>query len=273
MRIFVLFGVYVSCRTMSSWANLHSVSLKKKEPIRNYFSSDIHDYAEASLAFLYAHIYTQRTAEPFFVYDKHEYFQPYLQSSQVVHYLRDEPTSGMNLAKELNTFAPVLNGLSLQTLKRNATTILQYNGQTNDKINDALMRYGVAKQVFDVGVVLDVSGSIPLVFSALRTLQKRTGKKTLKVFVMTDSMDLLREFATKGDPSWSYVSLMRVNASQEASSKLLKTLCELKILQDVDSIVGRFSSSLGKLLYLTNQKITTESQFLSIDGSTWKALS
>jgi hypothetical protein len=167
----------------------------------------------------------------------------------------------------------VLNGLSLQTLKRNAITILQYNGQTNDKINDALMRYGIAKQVFDVGVVLDLSGSIPLVFSALRTLQKRTGKKTLKVFVMTDSMDLLREFATKGDPSWSYVSLMRVNASQESSSKLLKTLCEVKILQDVESLVGRFSSSLGKLLYLTNQKITTESQFLSIDGSTWKALS
>jgi hypothetical protein len=258
---------------MTSWANLKSIPLKKKETIRNYFFSEENDFAEASLTFLYAHIFTQRTAEPFYVYDKYGYFQPYLQTSQVVHYLRDEPTSGMNLAKEINTFAPVLNGLGLQTLKRNAITILQHNGQTNDKINDALQRYGVAKQVFDVGIVLDVSGSIPLVFSALRTLQKRTGNKTLKVFVMTESMDLLREFAMKGDPSWSYVSLLRVNAPQDISSRLLKTMCELKILQDVEYLIGKFSTPLGKLLYLRNQKITTESQFLSVDGSTWKALS
>jgi hypothetical protein len=258
---------------MTSWANLKSVPLKKKETIRNYFSSDSNDFAEASLTFLYAHIFTQRTAEPFYVYDKNGYFQPYLQTSQVVHYLRDEPASGMNVAKEVQTFAPIINGLNFITLKRNAMTILQYNGQTNDKLNDALQRYGVVKQVFDAGIVLDISGCVPLVFSALRTLQKRTGKKTLKVFVMTESMDLLREFATKGDSSWSYVSLLRINAPQDVSSRLLKTMCELKILQDVEYLIGKFSTPLGKLLYLRNQKITGESQFLSVDGSTWKALS
>ncbi len=258
---------------MTSWANLQAVSFKKKETIRNYFSSDSNDFAEASLAFLYTHIYTQRTAEPFYVYDKNAFFQPHLQVSQVVHYLREEPSAGQNLANDINSFAPVLNAMSLNVLKRNASMILKYNGLTNERLNDALQRFGIGKQTFDAGIVLDISGCVPLVFSSLRTLQKRTGKKTLKVFVMTDSMDLLREFATKGDPSWSFVSLMRVNAPQDATSKLLKTMCEVKILQDVEYLISKFSTPIGKLLFLTNGKITMENQFFSVDGSSWKALS
>lgn len=253
---------------MSSWANLKIVPSKKKESIRNYFSSLSSNYAESSLAFLYTHVYLQRNAEPFYVYDKDGFFQPLLETSAVVHYLREEPNSGENLATNISSFAPILNLTSLTSLRRNASNIFQYNGQTKDRINDALSKYGLNKPIFDVGVILDISGCVPLVFTALRTLQKRTGKKTLKVFIATDSMELLKEFATKGDSTWSYVSLMRTGVP----SNLLKTMCEVKLLQEIDYIVGKFSTPMGKLIYLTNPKLTMESQFMSVDGSTWKAL-
>jgi hypothetical protein len=253
---------------MSSWANLKIVPSKKKESIRNYFSSLSSNYAESSLAFLYTHLYLQRNAEPFYVYDKDGFFQPHFETSAVVHYLREEPTSGENLATNISTFAPILNTMSLTSLKRNSSNVFQYNGQTKDRINDALSKYGLSKPTFDVGVLLDISGCVPQVFTALRMFQKRTGKKTLKLFIQTDSMDLLKEFASKGDSCWSYVSLMRIGVPPT----LLKSMCELKLLQDIEYIVGKFSNPLGKLVYLTNPKITMESQFMSVDGSTWKAL-
>lgn len=253
---------------MSSWANLKIVPSKKKETIRNYYSSTSSDYATACVGFFFSHIYFQRNAEPYYVYDKDGFFQPLLNTSAVIHYLKEEPSPGMNLANSLSTTYPIVNALSLNTLRKNASTIFQYNGQTQEKINDALSKYGQVKPVFDVGVILDISGCVPLVFSALRTFQKRTGKKTLKIFISTDSVELLREFATKGDPTWSYVSLLRSGVP----STLLKTLCELKLLQDIEYIVGKLSNPMGKLVYLTSPKITMESQFLSIDGSTWKAV-
>ena len=253
---------------MSSWANLKSVPSKKKESIRNYFSPLSSNYAESSLAFLYTYMYLQRNAEPCYVYDKDSFFQPLLETSAVIHYLREEPNSGENLATNLSSFAPILNAMSLTSLKRNISNVFQYNGQTKDRINDALSKYGLTKPTFDVGVILDISGCVPLVFSALRTFQKRTGKKTLKVFIATESMDLLKEFATKGDSSWTYVSLLRGGTIPN----LLKSMCELKLLQDIDYIVGKFSTPLGKLVFLTNPKLTMESQFMSVDGSSWKAL-
>ena len=253
---------------MSSWANLKSIPSKKKESVRTYFSSSTTDYASATLEFLYSHIFSQRNAEPFYVYDKEGFFQPLLQTSAVIHYIKEEPPAGLNLATHLSMTTPTVSSMSLNAVKRATTSVLQYNGQTQDRLNDALSKYGLVKPSFDVGVILDISGCVPLVFSALRTFQKRTGKKTLKVFVSTDSLELLREFATKGDPTWTYVSLIRTGVPPT----LVKTLCELKLLQEIDFIVGKFSNPMGHLVYLTSPKLTIESQFLSVDGSRWKAL-
>ena len=196
-------------------------------------------------------------------------FQPLLQTSPVIHYLKELPPAGINLATNVSMTAPIVNAMSINTLRRNISSVFQYNSQTQARLNDALSKYGLVKPVFDVGAILDMSGCVPQVFTALQTLQKKTGKKTLKIFLVTDSMELLREFATKGDPTWSYVSLLRSGVP----STLLKTMCELKLLQDIEYIVGKFSNSMGKLVYLTSSKLTMESQFMSIDGSTWKAIS
>jgi hypothetical protein len=257
---------------MSSWANRTVVPMKKKEFTgSSYYEPISNDYADATLQFLYSYVYTQRAAEPFYINDTVNYFQPLLKPSPILHYLKETPSSGSNLATTPDLVASVLKPMSLATLKRTVTSIYQFNGQTEQKLEALLSNYGLLKPVFDVGIVLDVSGCVPQVISRLKSLQSRTGKKSLKVFVMTESMDLLRDFAMTGDKSWSYVSLLRNNAPKTPDERVYKLLAEIRILQGLDYLVVRFSTSLGKLLYLTSSKIQLESQILSVDGSSWKA--
>jgi hypothetical protein len=256
---------------MTSWANLRINPLKKKETIRNYFSSS-DDYVTSSLGFLYSFVYTQKNAEPFYVHDAQGYFDPLLKSSQVIHYIKEQPSDGKNWSTNLSETGAILNNMPLPTLRRTASSLLELNPQTTSRVNNALASFGVGKNTFDLGIVLDLSGCVPLVINGIKTIQKRTGKKQLNIFVMTDSMDLLKEFAMKGDPSWKFLSLLRYNAPQDKESRLLKVLAELRIIQDIEFLVCRLSSPLGKLLYLTNKKILLDSQVVSFDGSLWKPL-
>lgn len=258
---------------MTSWANNNRMPLKKKEPsIRSFFSSPSDDYAVVTLGFLYGFIYSQRSAEPYYIQDKQGYIQPLLKTSPILHYIKDAPSSAINMAMDPEMFAPVLNTMSLATMKRTITSILQYNGETTYKIDEFLNNYGAMRQSYDAGIVLDISGCVPAVISGLKSYQKRTGKKTMRIFVMTDNMNLLREFATTGDPSWNYVSLMRVNAPTTKEYTLTKTLAEIKVLQQMEFLAIRMSSALGRLLFLTNEKIQSESQIFAVDNQRWKAI-
>ena len=257
---------------MSSWANLHSqVGKKKESPVRVFFSNPSSDFADATLSFLYAYLYTQRSAEPFYIYDSFGYFQPFYQYSPILHYMKEAPSAGMNLYTD-PAVTPLVNSLSLSTIRRSATSLLQYNGETDANVKQFLLNLGIQKQSYDVGIVLDISGCISSVLPALHTFQKRTNKKTLKVFVATDQLDLLREFAMKGDPSWSFVSLLRQTQPTDRKYFFLKTLAELEVLRSLETVAVRLGTPLGKLIYLTSKAITLESQLLSLDGKSWKAL-
>lgn len=258
---------------MTSWANNNRIPLKKKEPtIRSYYSSLSDDYAAYTLGFLYSFLYCQRNADPYYILDTKGYVQPLLKTSAILHFLKDTPADSVNLATDPQQMAPVLNKMTLPSMKRAIDAILLYNGSTFNKVETFLSNFNLLKQTFDVGIVLDISGCVPIVNAGLKGLQKRTGKKTMRVFVMTEDINLLREFATTGDPSWSFVSMMRLNAPTDADYKLTKVLAELKIMQQQEYLAFRFASPLGKLLYLTNPKINTESQVISVDGQGWKAL-
>jgi hypothetical protein len=257
---------------MTSWANMNRIPLKQKEPtIRSFFSS-VEDYPSSTLQFLYSFIYSQRAAEPFYIHDTKGYFQPLLKTSPILHYVKETPTGATNLATNLSQMAPVVNSLNLVSLKRTVSSIFQYNGETLFKIDSFLSNFGLLRQAFDVGIVLDSSGCVPIVISGVTKLQKRIGKKSLRIFVMTNDMEMLREFATKGDPSWSYVSMMRYDSPTDKQYLLLKTLSELKLMQQTDYLVCRLGSPLGKLLFLISEKVNTESQVVSVDGQGWKAM-
>ena len=265
--------VLIAKRIMSSWANLQSAALRKKqEPsIRYYFSSSSTDYASVTLAFLYSILYCQRSAEAFYCYDSEGLFQPLFNTTPMIHYLKETPASGTNLYDELHQVAPVLNQMNYTTLKRNIKSIYKLNPETNARVDTFLSNFGVIRQKYDVGLVLEDASDVPAAFAALKLLQKRIGKKTLNIFVATDKMDLLRQFATGGDPSWSYMSMMRHNAPTDKQYKLLKALAEISILQKIESLALRLSSPLGKLLFLTSDNVNAESQVLSLDGTSWKA--
>ena len=259
-------------RIMTSWANMNRMPLKKKEPtIRSFFASS-EDYATSTLQFLYSFIYSQRAAEPFYIHDTQGYFQPLIKTSPILHFVKESPSGATNLATNLSQMAPVVNSLNLVSLKRTVSSIFQYNGETMFKIDSFLSNFGLLRQTFDVGIVLDISGCVPTVIAGVAKLQKRIGKKNLRLFVMTNDMDMLREFATKGDPSWSYVSMMRFEPPADKQYELFKTLSEIKLMQQTDYLACRLGSPLGKLLFLTSEKVNTESQVVSVDGQGWKAM-
>jgi hypothetical protein len=255
---------------MSSWTNKNATSLKKKEPVRNFFSSD-EDYATSTLKFLYTYVYLQRNADPFFVYDANGYFEPLLKANPVIHYVK-QAEQGTNYANDIKSFEPVFKSMSLPTFKRTIDSIYKYNPFTQSKIENIVTTSGLRKQVYDAGIVLDISGCVPVVINGLKQLQKKTGKKTMSIFVMTNDLNLLREFAMKGDPSWNFTSLMRNNAPQDKDYLLFKTLAELQIMREIEYLALRFSAPLGKLLYLTSSKVTMENQVIRLDNSSWKLL-
>ena len=241
-----------------------------KPLIRSYYVPS-EDYASSTLAFFYWSIYQQRNAEPFYCVDTQGFFQRLLKANPTLHYLKEIPPTGTRLDTVADT-APVVSLLSLTSLRRAASALLQYNPQTNAEIASVLTNYGLARETFDVGIVLDVEGCVPRVVEQLTMLQARLDKATLKVYVSTESIDLLREFAQKGHPSWSYLSLYREDAPTDAEFVFWRRLADLKLLQSQETLVLRLSSALGKLVYLTNPKLQLDSQVLSWDSSVWKPL-
>jgi len=258
---------------MTSWLNQRTFPMKKKDfVISSFYEPSSPLYAEDTLQFLYSYVYTQRNAIPFYIYDTNKHFQAYLKINPVLHYLKETPTSGTNLGKDPDALASTLKVLSLTNLRRTIGSVYQFTGMANARIEANLSNVGLFKQSFDAGIVLDISGSVPLIIQSLKSLQKRTGKQTLKVFLATDNFDLLKEFAVTGDKSWAYVSLNRTDPPKDKEAALLKTLSELRILQGVPYLVGSFTSPLVKLVYLTSSMIQMESQVFIIVGSTWKLL-
>lgn len=257
---------------MTSWLNRSSLPMKQKEfAISSFYEPNTSSYAEDTLQFLYSYVYTQRNAEPFYIHDRNNHFLPLLKTNPVLHYLKESPSSGKNLSNDPDSLASILSKINLPTLRRSVGSIYQFNGMTDAKIEATLSNFGLLKQTFDVGIVLDISGCVPGVIQSVKTLQKRLGKQSLKIFIAVNDLDLLKEFVLTGDKSWSFVSLNRVGAPKDRDTALYKTLAELRILQQVPYIVVKFSTALGKLLYLTSPSIQMESQILSPDGSSWKA--
>lgn len=257
---------------MTSWLNRQSLPPKNPEPILRYIFSSSDTYAESTLAFLYSVLYSQKSAEPIYVHDTQGYFQPLLTTNPSLHYLKDAPSSGMNLANEMGRINPVVSSLSFAALKRSITSLYQFNQATVATVAARLSALGLARQTFDVGLVLLEPTDVQAALGGLKTFQKKTGKKTLRIFVMTEDVELLRTFATSGEPSWSFMSTLKQTMKTDTDSLLLKTLCDITLMQKVDALAVRLTSSIGKLVYLTNEKVTLQSQVVSLDGASWKVI-
>lgn len=258
---------------MTSWAAWKQPSKKRESSVSLYFSPIQDEFSETLLGFLYSSIYAQRTAERLYIFDTKDMIQPFFQKTPNSEFVKESPSSGTNLALSLHQTAPILQSLRVSTLKSYSKSLFQYNEVTRNKIQTFLSAFPILKQTFDVGIVLDTSGCVTQVLSGLSAYQKRTGKKSLRVFVMTDQLDLLREFATKGDRSWTYASLLSSQPILDKQSQYIKTLSDITIMQQIDFLAFRFSSSTGKLLYLLNQQVSSENEVLSLDGTSWKAFS
>lgn len=262
-------------RNMTSWANKTSISLaKKKEPtIRFYYSSPSEDYASSTLSFLYSIVFCQKSAEAFYAHDAQGFFQPILKGSPVIHYIKELPSSGTNLYTELYQAIPVLSPMSYANLKRNIRALYELNQETSAKIDAFLSNFSILRQAFDVGLVLEQPEDVANSITGLKALQKRVGKKGFRIFVMTEDIELVRQFAQQGDPSWSYVSLLRKDSPTDKQYTLLKRLSEIQLIQKTDFLAVRLGSPLGKLLFLLNEKVNSESQVVSLDKTSWKAFS
>jgi hypothetical protein len=254
---------------MSSWANRMVVPGKKQGPTISSYYEPSDDYFSSTVAFFYWSVYQQRTAEPFYIHDTKGFFQPLLTPNPTFHYIKEVPSSASKL-ESLRQTGTVLTSLSAAFLRRAASSLLQFNGQTNARIDSLLLNSGVMKDSFDAGIVLDVSGCVPHVINSLHGIQKRLAKKTLRVFVASESLSLVEQFARTGDPSWSFVSLLR-KTPPDAETLFWKRLAEFKVLRSQENLVVRLESPLGSLLYLTASKIQLDSQIVSWDGSRWKA--
>lgn len=253
---------------MTSWANLQ-VSKQRKGPIiTSYFEVQGDDVFANLVDFSYTFVSKQRSAEPMYVYDKNGIIQNLIKVSPIIHYTKEIPANASNIHNDMNTVVNSIRNINTNTLRKTIQSINVINAEKELLVQNNLKSNLINASQFDVGIVLDVSGSALQAARALKDFQNRTYKKSLKIFVMTDNIHYLHDFVSNGDRTWTFASLMKNKMATDAESRFLKRLSEIYALQSIPHIFLNTQTAVGKYLYLTTKTMSSiDSSVNNLDGS------
>lgn len=253
---------------MTSWANLQVAKQRKGPLISSYFEVQGDDLFSNLVDFSYTFVSKQRSAEPMYVYDKKGMIQNLIKVSPIIHYVKEIPSSATNIHHDMTSIKQSIQNVNMNTLRKTIQSINIFNSEKELLVQNNLKSNVIGSSQFDVGIVLDVSGSALQAVKALKAFQARTYKKTIKIFVMTDNIHYLHDFVINGDKSWTFSSLMRNKLTTDPESMSLKMLSEVYLLQQIPHLFLNTQTSLGKYLYLTSKMMTSmDSSIQNLDGS------
>jgi hypothetical protein len=156
-----------------------------------------------------------------------------------------------------------------ETLRAAAGGILAWNKDLVEKIQPLIVTAKI-----DVGVHMRTNLLKPVpvekYLQEVRNYQDKTKKKTLNVFLMSDSPELLQDFTKKKHPSWAIYTVrapltagghkqIDFNAAPNRlrMDSYLAFLAELYSMQRAPHVICNFGSNVGRFLYLTVADGTT----------------
>jgi hypothetical protein len=194
-------------------------------------------------------------------------FQP---SPRIEYTILDGLTSHQIHNKEMREY---FEALPEDVLRHEAKQIFRFSKKTQTALDS--LKQGLPS--FDCGIHVRTGDkittgemlAIPLqrYIEELSRFQKETQKKTLMIYLMTDSKDVVTTFQKTKDPSWTIQSLPspvesmsghdqhRYNALPTATKQkaFYHFLAEVQLLQECPHVICTFSSNIGRFLNLTRQ--------------------
>jgi len=273
---------------MSSWAaNRQPIKLTKKDSL--LLETTNGGFCDNFNRYLYAVLYAASLKTPLNVNDslnavspKFHIIQEAFEPVDTVTIVDSQLASATSLNKRAAAIRLLLNTTTPETLRQAAIAVFRWKESLVDTIQLYLNNIP-EKQAIDVAVHIRVGDKptrsrIPLTqyHDAVTAFQKKSGRSSMAVFVMSDSTEAFEKFKTAASPSWTIYSIPSVMESEKghnqrefntsSPSKRLNAyyqfMAELYTAQQAAHIVCTHTSNVGRFLYLTAPSSTT---FESLD--------
>ncbi len=269
--------------TMSSWS---TVPAQKKLAINLFFCKTSNSgYGSNFFNFFFCYLFAQYKKKTLYLKDTrnnisnkyHLILDTFEDLPGIIYTAYDGITLQQSEPKEMNQY---YESLPESVKQQQARHIFRLRKPIQEKINELRkslppIDYGIHIRTGDK-ITTGEMKAIPLdsYLEATRDYQKTSGKSTLTIYIMTDSMKVFNLFQEKADPSWTLYNLPppiqnsdgHVQSNYNSYSSDLKMaafhhfLTEIHILKDSSSILCTFSSNIGRFI-----RLLTDSPIQSLD--------
>ena len=287
---------------MTSWIRVPPPLKKKEEddgagapeakPL--FYATNEDDAPTQFLNFFYAHLYARSVGAPLAVYDRVNpvsvntgLFKDTFYDISGVTYVDAQVARATPIARRAAQIAAHVRGLSRDDLADEAQLFFELNDAAGARVREFLKGNGWPRE-FDVGVLFQPGDAIGVgdrrgvyvqnYLAALRGFQAKAGLSGLRIFLASSDANFTFELKRLADPAWTIYSLPPTRVSMLVGSSpnqrmrqeaFTHVLAELVVLQNVPAVVGKLSSSLGRILALTREE---SASFLALDGGKFQAL-
>jgi hypothetical protein len=286
---------------MTSWIRVPPPLKKREEggdegaaakPL--FYATNDDDAPTQFLNFFYAHLYARSAGIPLAVYDRVNpvsvttgLFKDTFYDVSGVTYVDAQVPRATPIARRAAQIAAHVRGLSRDDLADEAQLFFELNDAAGARVREFLKGSGWPRE-FDVGVLFQPGDAIGVgdrrgvyvqnYLAALRGFQAKAGLSGLRVFLASSDANFAFELKRLADPAWTLYSLPPTRVSMLVGSTpnqkmrqeaFTQVLAELVVLQNVPAVIGRMSSSLGRILALTREE---PASFLALDGGKFQAL-
>jgi hypothetical protein len=261
-------------RIMSSWQSQGSV-LKNLSQDKLYCRTSTSGYCSNFFNFFFCYLYAQSQKKELYLHDTknniskeyHLILDTFKPPAGVTYTILNGITLQQNSAKEMNAY---YDSLSYEEKRAVATKLFEYSPPLQRQVD--LRKKGLP--LFDCGLHIRTGDkittgemiAIPFTkyLDAIKQYQLQSGKQTLTIYLMTDSLSVLQYFKEKKESSWTLVSLppaipfekghdqktYNSNPTKVKQDAFTLFMTELHILKSCPHIICTFSSNIGRLLDL-----------------------
>ena len=268
---------------MSSWA---TTSARKKLPYDAFFcKTSTSGYGSNFFNFFHCYLFARHKKQTLYLKDTknnisntyHLILDTFEDLPGILYSAYDGITLQQSNPIEMNAY---YESLPDSVKQQEARRIFRVRKPIEDKLRELrkpipLIDYGIHIRTGDKITTGEMKAiSLDSYVQATKEYQKASGKTTLLIYVMTDSMKALADFQEKADPSWTVLNLpspiqnanghIQSNYNAYSSDQKMAAfhhfLAEIHILKDASAILCTFSSNIGRFI-----KLLTDSPIQSLD--------